>query len=120
MKSQYFKIIGLIFLTICIIGIFFFTRRTASAPELILFYGDTCSHCLKVDEFIKENKVEEKIKINRKEVFNNQANANLMGAKAQECKLDTSQGMGVPFLWDGEKCYIGDEDVIKFFSEKIK
>ncbi len=85
--------------------------------EIILFYGDGCPHCAKVDEFIKNNNIEEKILFAKKEVYNNTANANELSQKAEKCGMDT-KSIGVPFLWDGEKCLVGDEDIIKFFEQK--
>lgn len=86
--------------------------------EIILFYGDGCPHCAKVDEFIKDNNVEEKISFAKKEVYNNVANANELSQKAKKCGMDT-KSIGVPFLWDGEKCLVGDVDIIDFFKKKM-
>ncbi len=52
-----------------------------------------------------------------KEVFKNKDNAALLATKAQACNIATDQ-IGVPFLWDGTKCYVGDEDIINFFKQK--
>lgn len=87
--------------------------------EIILFYGDGCPHCEIVEDFIKQNKVEEKVKFTRLEVFNNKDNAKILADRAKSCGLNTDQ-IGVPFLWNGETCIIGDQDAIKFFQEKIK
>lgn len=86
---------------------------------IILFYGDGCPHCKIVDDFINQNKIEDKIKFTRLEVFNNKNNAKILSDKAVVCGLDTSQ-IGVPFLWDGQSCFMGDVDVIKFFEDKSK
>lgn len=94
----------------------------SAAPNkeaIILFYGDGCSHCAIVEKFIKENKIEEKIKFESREVFNNKENASLLGEKAVVCGLPTVD-IGVPFLWDGANCIVGDEKIIEFFNEKIK
>ena len=48
---------------------------------------------------------------------NNQNNAKELTEKARICGLPTDS-IGVPFLWDGEKCFIGDQDIINFFSAK--
>jgi len=85
----------------------------------ILFYGEGCPHCANVDDYIKANGIEGKVKFERKEVYNDDENANLLASKAGQCGLQTGQ-IGVPFLWDGKNCFIGDEDIIKFFEQKIK
>lgn len=89
------------------------------APEgIILFYGDGCPHCENVDNFISQNKIEDKVKFRRLEVFNNKDNAEILLQKAIVCKID-QKNIGVPFLWDGKKCLVGDEDIVKFFQDKI-
>lgn len=82
---------------------------------LVLFYGDGCPHCEIVDEFIADNKIEEKVYIEHKEVYNNQANQALLRSKATICGLPTNS-IGVPFLWDGENCFIGDVNIKSYLS----
>jgi len=86
--------------------------------QIILFYGDGCPHCAIVEKYIKENKIQDKISFIQKEVYYNQSNARELEAKAKICGLPTDS-IGVPFLWDGEKCLIGDQDIINFFKEKV-
>ena len=91
-----------------------------SKPEsqIILFYGIGCPHCAIVEKYIEENKVKEEISFAEKEVYYNQSNAKELEEKAKICKIPENE-VGVPFLWDGKKCYIGDVDIINFFKEKI-
>jgi len=102
-------------------GIAFFSFRNNSEPptenKIILFYGENCPFCAKVDTFIKDNKIEEKVSFEKKEVFNNQDNAKELVDLSQKCNLPADQ-VGVPFLWDGSKCFVGDEDIINFFKQK--
>lgn len=93
-------------------------NRADQSGEIILFYGNGCPHCAKVDEFIKDNNIEEKISFAKKEVYNNVANASELSQKAKKCGMDT-KSIGVPFLWDGEKCLVGDVDIIDFFKKKM-
>jgi glutaredoxin-related protein len=44
------------------------------AQEYILFYGNGCPHCAKVEAFFKENKISKKFDIVQKEVFFNKKN----------------------------------------------
>ncbi len=88
-----------------------------SASQIILFYGDGCPHCKIVEEYINENNVQNKISFAQKEVYYNQSNTKELEAKAKICGLPTDS-IGVPFLWDGEKCLIGDQDIINFFKQK--
>jgi len=83
--------------------------------NIILFYSEYCSHCLAVKEYIQENKIEDKISFETKDA--NQ-NTELLFEKASICGIDPNH-VGVPFLFDGEKCILGDEDIIDFFESKI-
>ena len=94
--------------------------------EIILFYGDGCPHCKLVEDFISQNKVEEKIKFTRLRIpLNNEKDPELLSnikvllERAKACGINTTD-IGVPFLWDGKTCLAGDPDVIKFFQDKIK
>jgi glutaredoxin len=90
---------------------------TQENTNIILFYGDGCPHCVIVKEFVEDNNIEEKVQFVKKEVYYNQQNASELGAKAKMCGMPTDS-IGVPFLWDGSKCYVGDQDIIEFFKNK--
>ena len=87
-------------------------------PRVILFYGDTCAHCKVVDEYISAGGLREKVKFEELEVFNNEKNAALLGKYAQGCGIDSSQGVGVPFFFDGQNCLVGDQKIIDYFKTK--
>ena len=91
--------------------------RPAEAT-VILFYGDTCPHCKNVDEYLSANKVRERFSFQELEVYNNAANAAKLTKTAKDCGLDTKQGVGVPFLFDGQTCLMGDRDIINYFQNK--
>jgi hypothetical protein len=95
------------------------TQRQKNIPGIILFEGNNCSHCQTVENFIKNNAIDKKVAFTRLEVFNNTANANILADKSQICGLNPQQ-IGVPFLWDGSHCILGDMAVIKFFQQKIR
>lgn len=82
---------------------------------IVEFYGDGCPHCKDVDDFVKANNIDQKVSFTRLEVWYNKANAELLAQVAQKCNI-TSSTVGVPFLYDGTKCYIGEVDVINFFK----
>jgi len=94
-------------------------EATENPSGIILFYGEGCPHCANVDKYIETNKVKEKIAFDSKEVFLNQENAREMVAKAKACGL-TTDSVGVPFLWDGTNCIVGDVDIINFFKTKTE
>ncbi|MFH0969780.1 MAG: hypothetical protein V1804_04690 [Patescibacteria group bacterium] len=89
-----------------------------SNADIILFYGDGCSHCANVDKFIAENNVKEKIKFDELEIFKNKENSSMMEEKAKACGINLNE-LGVPFLWDKGQCLSGDADIINFFKSQI-
>lgn len=86
--------------------------------DIILFYGDTCSYCKILEQWMSENKIEEKIEFSNLEIFNNEQNKNLLIEKAGICKLDLNK-IAVPFLWTGETCVIGSDEIQNFFQQKL-
>jgi len=93
-------------------------NKNQDGNQIILFYGQGCPHCAVVEKYIEENKIQDKISFTQKEVYYNQSNAKELEKMAKVCGL-ASGVVGVPFLWDGEKCYLGDREIIEFFKEKI-
>jgi len=87
--------------------------------KIIYYYSSTCAHCKEVEEWMKKNKIEEKIKLEKKEVWYNRENAVELQEVARFCKLDPN-AIGVPFLWADGKCYIGTPEVERVLSEKLK
>src|SRR3989339_686783 len=92
-------------------------RGQESASQAILFYGDGCPHCENVDEYLTANDVRSRVSFQELEVYNNKSNAQLLAKKAQACGLDSSQGIGVPFFYDGSQCYMGDQPIIDYFQQ---
>lgn len=116
----------LIFAILVIFFIFLFKNKEGKEniqipKNIVLFYGIGCPHCAKVEDFIKENKIREKISFEEKEVFFNGKNKKLLAEIAKKCGYSENQ-IGVPFLWEGEieKCIAGDEQIINYFKEKLK
>jgi glutaredoxin len=92
--------------------------RFTNKPKMIFFYGDTCPHCHDVSNYIEANSIKDKLSFRELETYNHPGNARLLSAKAKLCKLDTSQGIPVPFFFDGANCYIGSDKIIEFFEEQ--
>jgi glutaredoxin len=119
------QIIGLILIAILLItGTYFWKIKTSpktttgnSTSEIVLYFGDTCPHCKILEEFLQANKVAEKVSFTEKEVYKNPTNAKELTDRAIKCGIKTDS-IGVPFLWDGEKCYMGGDDVTAFFKQK--
>lgn len=85
--------------------------------KTVLFYGDTCPHCLIVNEYLEKNKFKEKFSFEHLEVYGNKDNAALLAESAKKCGIESNQ-IGVPLLWNEGKCLVGDKEIIDFFKEK--
>jgi glutaredoxin len=93
-------------------------NKNQDDKQIILFYGQGCPHCALVEKYIEENKIQDKISFTQKEVYYHQNNARELEKKAKACGLK-SDAIGVHLFWDGEKCYLGDREIIEFFKKKI-
>ncbi|MFH1601656.1 MAG: hypothetical protein ABIB61_01730 [Candidatus Shapirobacteria bacterium] len=93
---------------------------TVASDALIFFYGNTCPHCEDVEEWMTENKIEEKIQIVKKEVYDNHANSLELTQAAKSCSLPTDS-IGVPFLYTPEgECSIGTPDITAYLISQVK
>lgn len=120
----------IIILTIIAGGLFFLYRYLSTAPtstisndqaDLILYWGEGCSHCEKVKEYIASNKLDSKMKISLKEVYYNPGNRKELESAVAKCpEIDTSQGIGVPLAIDPktQKCISGDQPIIDWLSAR--
>ena len=92
------------------------------AQEYILFYGNGCPHCAKVQAFIKENNISKTFDLDQKEVFYNTTNRAEFNGYLAKHNLDYDK-IGVPFLIinSGSECnYVnGDTNIIDYFSGKL-
>lgn len=108
-----------------IVGILFFgctskdvsqkSNLPISNPDVIVFWGTGCPHCENVKKFIKDKKLDAKIKIELSEVWGNTKNQDLMVKTIKEnCQeIDISKGLPVPmgFFVKDKKCEIGDQPI---------
>lgn len=94
------------------------TRIPPNNQTTILFYGNTCPHCADAEKWIEQNKIKEIISVVKKEVYDNQVNANELAQVAKSCGLST-ESIAVPFLYTPEgKCLIGTPDIVSYLSNK--
>jgi len=124
-NNNKFIISIILFIAVLIFSIFILYQENnnelvdnQSDNGIILFYGEGCPHCVIVENYIKENNIQNKISFIQKEVYNNQENAKDLQNKAKLCGL-SPDSIGVPLLWDGKNCLIGDQDIINFFKQRI-
>ncbi len=66
-------LIILIVIAIIAAGFFVFWKYGMSQKnEIVYYYGDGCPHCANVEQFVKDNRIDEKVSYVKKEVFNNE------------------------------------------------
>ena len=125
------QILAFILITASLLGILFlvFSLSNSNSGEvksaitfkkdaIIYYYGNTCPHCAVLNDWLKENKIAQKVKFEKKEVYSNQQNSLELEAAAKECGLDTS-AIGVPFVYAKGKCYVGSDKAKEFFQKQI-
>ena len=80
------------------------------------YWGNGCPHCKVVAEFFDTWTGRDKVQVDKKEVWNDQANYKKMQKRAEACQIPKDQ-LGVPLLYTPEgKCYVGDQPIIDFFK----
>lgn len=120
MSKKYLILIS----AIAVVAVFFFIKNNnqqkpvENNSAIIFFYGEGCPHCEKVEKYFQEKGIHNKINFEEKEVYKNTGNAKLLSEKAKVCGIKENE-IGVPLLWADGKCHIGDEEIIKFFNEKV-
>ena len=102
--------------------------KSTAGSDLILYVGDgrdqgenACPHCVKVEEFIKSNKIDEKLALDVKEVWYNKENSSELNETAKICKIPQND-IGVPLLLDkpNSKCYVGQDEIDNCLSQKAE
>jgi glutaredoxin len=93
------------------------TQNSSSTNKLVLFYGNGCPHCALVEAYLKENPP--KFNLEMKEVYYNKINQQELVMRAKTCGLPQNE-IGVPFLWTGSGCIIGDQPIINYFKQLSK
>ena len=104
------------------VSLFLYWWLNTFAQDYILFYGNGCPHCAKVEKFAKDNDLSEKFDFVLKEIYFNKNNLNELQWYLEKLDLESSQ-IGVPFLVinNPNACtYINwSTPIINFFQQKI-
>ncbi|MEK6731259.1 MAG: hypothetical protein AABY34_03665 [Pseudomonadota bacterium] len=93
--------------------------QTNYHQKMILFYSVTCPHCKKVEDFINQYHVTQKIHFDSTEVSQDQQNLAIFENVAQKYCHITGSNLVVPLFWTGSKCIIGDQPIIHYFKTKM-
>jgi len=95
---------------------------TPVKPETdLLFYSTACPHCIKVEDFLKDNEADTKIAYQKLEVDFSQTNKNLLVAKQTACGYTADNNLGaIPFLYTKNGvCFLGEEEIINYFKAEL-
>lgn len=122
-KNSLPAIIITIFSVAIIIASVFYLSKAFADPSfdqqaIVYYYGITCPHCKDVEQFIQDNDLHDKLDFEKKEVYQNTANATELSLASRACGMNDSQ-VGVPFLYAKGKCYVGTPDIITYFEQYI-
>ena len=89
--------------------------------DYIFYYGQECPHCHNVLKYVADNKIDQKLKIENKEVYHNEENKTDLGKLVATCPeiQNPEGGIGVPILFivKDKKCLLGDQPIIDKYKE---
>lgn len=109
---------------VIILAIFLFWRQSTKQinfeeleSQITYYYGSDCPHCLRVLQFIEDNKIAEKVTFTKKEVSYDISNGQEFLQVVKKCGIQPSEA-GVPLVFAEGKCFMGEPEVIGFFKEK--
>lgn len=87
-----------------------------SEDNIILFVEEGCPHCSKVENFLSENSLEEKIET--VDIRADPANAALYTQMCEDAGI-ALEDRGFPLLFDGEEHFSGSYEIITHLGEKF-
>lgn len=84
-------------------------------PGNFYFYSTNCAHCATVNQYVVEHDTKANLFYIEAPIDNNEEHVKLLQQIGQRCGLPLSS-LGVPFFWDGQRCYQGADEVINYFQ----
>lgn len=89
--------------------------------EYFYFYGQGCSHCIKVEHYFEQSKMDKKIQISAYEIWNNPEGLQKLEALLPKVNLSLEE-IGTPFLIiksadDQYSSLMGDTPIINYFKK---
>lgn len=94
------------------------TPKNPPVAGNILFTRLGCPHCKIVDEYIKTNKVTDKITFDTRDLAFDTTAIDTINKIFDYCRIPDAM-RGVPMYWDGVNCYSGDGEITDYFSKRI-
>lgn len=122
MPKVIYKIVLLV-LFLGLVAVLLHSKLTATETPRIdpariyYFYGEGCTHCANVDEFLRDNNFYEKYSMEKVEIYGNRTNALLLSQLFVYLKAPSSE-QGIPAIFFGLRSYLtGDSLIIKDFEK---
>lgn len=85
----------------------------------IFYWGKTCPHCHDTIDWMDKYKIDEKIVVVRKEVYENDNNAKELAQNAKICGIAEKE-IKIPFMFTkNQKCITGTPDITSYLKEQI-
>jgi len=109
----------LFFSLLLILLILPFISRAQAKEKVIFYYGYTCPHCDKVEEYMEKVNLEDKIDLEKREVYLNSQNAALFNQFCKQAGIPNNE-RGVPMLIWGSQYAVGDIPIINFIDNKLE
>jgi cytochrome c biogenesis protein CcdA/glutaredoxin len=100
-----------------ILAFFFPAKAVAEVKKdaIYLFWGQGCPHCAQVNMLFEEKGYNNKYPIEKREVYNNKTNANLLNEYFEKYHVPLDN-RGVPAIFIGERYLIGGTDIPNQFE----
>jgi cytochrome c biogenesis protein CcdA/glutaredoxin-related protein len=107
----------LILLVIFIFPVIAFAQQTEK-KKAVYFYSETCPHCVRVDQYFKDNGIYEKYDIKRVDAVD-QENVVLLNGMYDAFGV-ADKDKKIPVIFFSNKLLVGDEPTIKSFVSQIE
>jgi hypothetical protein len=89
-----------------------------NSDDIVLFYDIECEHCKDIEKFLIKNNLYTIFNIKKYEVSLNEKNHKDMEDLYKKC-IDPKRELEVPLLSYNNKCYMGEEEVIKMLKNQM-
>ncbi len=80
-----------------------------------IFTSETCPHCVAVKKEIADKGWDKTLPLTIKQLDNDRTNQQLVMEHAAVCRLP-QDNIQVPFLWDGQRCLMGQEQISSYLT----
>ncbi|OGY24046.1 MAG: hypothetical protein A2172_00670 [Candidatus Woykebacteria bacterium RBG_13_40_15] len=115
MHKLIFKIIPPLFLVAYLLLLPKNVNASVDNEKIYYFWGQGCPHCAQVNEFFEEKGFYDKYPIEKKEIYFNRENANLLNEYYDQYDVPLGD-RGVPAVFIGEHYLIGGFDIPNKFE----